>query len=236
MIWSYLDFLDMTRCAQVCKVWRDFLTTGMNKALWRTLHFDKARKKVNIQALSCLLKYSDYDTRALIVDNCKRALFGKEKLKSVLLSARNLERLELRQPMEAMPLPVGGASVPGRKIRHLVLDGFNGINLDPEKITIPAYLRTFKDLKHLELLNSHQFFGISEPQGPITQSDEPRLPRLKHLRISPNLIQRVDIVSYLPFIPRCSRCGVLRVWEITYVTNLHRSYYTIPPPISSNSG
>jgi hypothetical protein len=173
----------------------------MNHSLWKTLHFDKTRKKVTIQALSYLLKNSNYDTRALIVDDCRRTGFTKDKLKAVMLSARNLERLEIRRPLEAMPSADGGATTPGRKLRHLVLDGFDNDH-DGGNVTIRSFLSVCKELEYLELVNSHEPFRHTE-----ATYTGPTFPRLKHLRIASNMNQMLHYVSLTPLIvsPRTER-------------------------------
>lgn len=189
MILSPLDFLTLARCAQVCKRWRDTLTSGINTVLWKTLHFDKNRRRVSLQALSALLKFTGYDARALIIDDCKRIGFTNDKLRAVMLASKKLECLELRRPVECMPFPTGGASTPGQKIRRLVLEGFQ-----MDRIALWAsfegYLQTTRVLEYLELIECDIKLCDSTILGPPAVQ-----PNLRHLRITPTAGAGLDFVS-----------------------------------------
>lgn len=190
MIWSSMDYLTLTRCARVCKTWRGILTTGQNKVLWKTLHFDKTRRKVSLQALSYLLKNCDNDAKGLIVDDCKRLGLTYDKWKAILPALRNMERLELRRPLGKLPMLVQGAGkIPGRSLRYLVLEGFDPAT-DDANATIRSIFQYAQNLEHMELLS------CSWPWPNDLRDDERNVfQHLTHLRFSSSSL---DFVRFHP--------------------------------------
>lgn len=144
--------------------------------LWRSLAFTGAalpKKPFSYHTMLKILSYSMNDVREFTVENGRKFGLDQRKFSALLGAGRNLERLEVTRPYEALVL----TRVP-RNLKYLLLDGFhrhhrtNNTGMD----VYQSFLLNVADSLERLIL-------VGLPRQWFTEGAMPIMMNLKHLKL-----------------------------------------------------
>ncbi|KND86674.1 hypothetical protein TOPH_08677 [Tolypocladium ophioglossoides CBS 100239] len=128
LIFSRLDIVELTRCLHVSRTWKRTLEVRGNSNLWTSLiflHHARLQPPSNF-ALQKLLTRAGRDVRHIVIEDPSRFQLNQQKLTTLLLGSRNLQRLELGPATDFYWLFPKG---PGlyKDLRHVSMDSYNNL-------------------------------------------------------------------------------------------------------------